>query len=58
MIQIIEAKEIIRKCVICAKPIAINLYSNGKYKGGHYFGKMKIKKEKFEYWECNKCYKK
>jgi len=57
MIQIIEAKEIIRKCVICAKDIAIKLYPDRKYKGGYFFGKMKIKKDKFEYWECNKCYK-
>lgn len=58
MIQIIEAKEIIRKCSICGTRLVVKLYPNGKYKGGHYFGKIKSGKEKFEYWECNKCAKK
>ncbi len=47
-----------RKCVVCGSKLIIQLFPNRKYKGGHYFGKMTIDKDKFEYWECNKCYKK
>ncbi len=51
-------KLITRKCSICVAKIKISLEPSGKYSGGHYFGKMKIENEKFEYWECNKCAKK
>ncbi len=51
-------KIIIRPCSVCGSKIKILLEPDGKYSGGHYFGKMTVKKEKFEYWECNKCYEK
>lgn len=50
-------KFIIRECSICDKKITVKLYSDGKYMGGNYFGKINYKKHKFEYWECNECYK-
>lgn len=51
-------RKIKRNCSICDKNITIELAKDGQYSGGHYFGKIKLKAEKFEYWECNKCYKK
>lgn len=53
-----KSKIISRKCSICENEITVKLFSDGKYEGGNYFGKMKIDKEKFEYWECNECAKK
>lgn len=50
-------KHIIRNCVVCGKKIKVIIYSNRKYRGGHYFGKMNTEKnKKVEYWECPACY--
>lgn len=49
--------KIIRDCVVCGKKIKVIIYSNRKYRGGHYFGKVNIEKnKKVEYWECPACY--
>ncbi|OIO74368.1 MAG: hypothetical protein AUJ85_05755 [Elusimicrobia bacterium CG1_02_37_114] len=46
-----------KNCVVCDKKITVTVYQNRKYRGGHYFGKIKTEKNKmFEYWECPKCY--
>lgn len=50
-------QQIIRNCVVCGKKITITIYPDEKYKGGHYFGKIKTEKnKKVEYWECSACY--
>ena len=36
------SNHIIRQCVVCGKNAKIILYSGGKYRGGHYFGKIPI----------------
>ena len=44
-------------CVCYGKVIKVILYEDKTYRGGHYFGKMKLgKTKKPEYWECPKCY--
>ena len=35
-------KKIKRKCVICGKQIIVEVKENGRYKNGHYFGKMNL----------------
>lgn len=56
--QVINSKPMHRNCAICAKNMAIIVYPNKTYKGGHFFGKIEIgKNKKAEYWECNKCYR-
>jgi hypothetical protein len=47
-----------RFCVVCGKKIKIILYTDHRYRSGHYFvfGK-KPKNLKLEYWECPKCYR-
>ena len=48
---------IMRNCNVCGKKIKVNIYPNRKYRGGHYFGKIKTEKnKKVEYWECPACY--
>lgn len=41
-----RAKEIIKKlkkvCVCCGKEIKAILYKDGRYRGGHYFGKIPL----------------
>ena len=38
-----ESKEyLIRSCSVCGKKLKIRLYDDGHYKGGEYFGKIKI----------------
>ncbi len=41
--------------------MTVFVYADGRYRGGHYFGKIpieRLKKEKkeIEYWECPNCY--
>jgi len=35
-------KRIIRQCASCGKEVKIILYTGGKYRGGHYFGKIPL----------------
>jgi DNA-directed RNA polymerase subunit RPC12/RpoP len=50
----VKSKILLRTCAICGREIKVALYSDGAYRGGHYFGKLTPKK--LEYWECPKCY--
>jgi len=39
--------------------LLIKVKETGAYKGGHYFGEMKLQTDKgkeVEYWECEKCF--
>ena len=45
-----------RICVSCGKKIKVILYKDRTYRGGHFFGKLQLDKERAEYWECPKCY--
>ena len=38
-------KKINRKCVVCGRTLQILLDPRNRYKGGHYFGRMKIYKK-------------
>ena len=53
-------KIIERRCAICGKTLKIKVYPDGRYEGGHYFGKIPVPKGKnyeyIEYWECDKCF--
>lgn len=54
----IVAKLLKRACLVCGKKLNIEVYKNGTYKGGEYFGKVELRKnKKTEYWECPKCFK-
>ncbi len=37
-----KRKTIRRKCVVCGKLFGTQIWPDGHYHGGHYFGKMKI----------------
>ncbi|MDP3733337.1 MAG: hypothetical protein Q8Q91_02230 [Candidatus Daviesbacteria bacterium] len=52
-----QDKTMIRLCAICSAEILVHRLPNRRYKGGNYFGRIGAGKEKFEYWECDKCYK-
>ena len=55
--KIDRSREITRKCAICGKKIAVKVFADKKYTGGHYFGYLSASKnKKMEYWECNGCY--
>ena len=49
-------KEITRYCAVCGRRIKVKVYENGKYIGGHYFGKIPVGDKYVEYWECDDCY--
>jgi len=49
-----QKKNLDRSCVVCGQDLKIEVEENGRYRGGHYFGKL-LKEE--EYWECEGCYK-
>jgi len=34
-----------RICLVCGKPLRINIFEDHTYEGGHYFGVMEIPKE-------------
>lgn len=53
----IQTEKLLKHCVICGKNINVILYPDGKYKGGNYFFKMKVKGKQAKYWECDKCFK-
>jgi len=40
------AKRVIRRCAVCGKDAKIILYVGGKYRGGHYFGKIPLHTKK------------
>lgn len=45
-----KSKTLKRKCIVCGKKLAIELYADGHYKNAHYFGKVKFPiKNKGEY---------
>ena len=46
-------KRLVKSCSICEREIRLICYSDGSYRGGHYFGKLV---KHFEYWECPPCY--
>jgi len=53
----VVAKHLKRSCIVCGKKLDVEVYEDGTYKGGEYFGKIKLPKLKeTEYWECQKCY--
>jgi hypothetical protein len=55
----VGARTIKRKCLVCGKMLLIKVKETGAYKGGHYFGEMKLQTDKgkeVEYWECEKCF--
>ena len=39
-------KHIVRQCVVCGKNANISVYADGKYRGGHYFGKILLHTKK------------
>lgn len=45
MTKIIK-KRINKECVICGKAIAVVIYSDKSYRGGHYFGKVPLHTKK------------
>lgn len=51
-----KARKVIVNCSLCSGEIEVTIFPNKRYIGGHCFGK--VTDEKFEYWECNKCFKK
>ncbi len=52
----IKARKVIVNCSLCGEEIEVTIFPNKRYIGGHYFGK--VTDEKFEYWECSRCFKK
>ena len=55
--QNLESKNLVRNCAVCGKMLTIIVYPDKTYSSSHFFGKIKLgKKEKAEYWECDKCY--
>lgn len=55
--KIDRPREITRQCAVCGNKIAVKVFDDKKYIGGHYFGDLLASKnEKMEYWECNECY--
>jgi len=45
-----KKEEVIRRrCLVCGKHMRINLWKNGKYDEGHYFGKVEVPVGKGEY---------
>lgn len=55
--KIDRPREITRQCVICGNKIAVKVFADKKYTGGHYFGNLSAdKNNEMEYWECDKCY--
>ncbi len=52
-----KKENLVRNCVVCGQRIQITVYSNRTYKGGHFFRKLRLDKNKrAEYWECNQYY--
>jgi len=41
-----KTKQLTKTCVCCGKKIKILVYKNKTYRGGHYFGKIPLHKEK------------
>jgi len=35
-------KRVNKQCVVCSKTMKVILYTNKKYRGGHYFGKIPL----------------
>jgi len=40
------SRRIVRQCVVCGKNINVIVYTNGKYRNGHYFGKIPLHTKK------------
>ena len=41
-----QHKKIGKTCAVCGKAINVYLYKGGKYRGGHYFGKIPLHTKK------------
>ena len=55
----LETREVEIQCSICGKNFVTKISPDRTYKGGNFFGKISSGKGKsFEYWECDKCYRK
>ena len=39
-------KRIVRQCVVCGKDVKVIVYTDGKCRGGHYFGKIPLHTKK------------
>ena len=56
-----KSRKIKRKCLACGKKIIVEVFPDGKYLKGHYFGTLPAlnkgtgKDKEIEYWECEKC---
>ena len=37
-----RTRKIVRKCIVCSKPIRIKVYEDGHYNNGHYYNKIKL----------------
>lgn len=52
-----EDETMVKTCAICSVEITVHRLPNRIYKGGNYFGRIGMGKEKFEYWECDGYFK-
>ncbi|MBU0999956.1 hypothetical protein KKE78_00980 [Patescibacteria group bacterium] len=53
-----KIREVKIQCSICNSSFITKIFPDRTYKGGNFFGKISLSKgKKFEYWECDKCYK-
>jgi len=46
MVNLYIKKRSFKKCSICARDIQLIQYSNSRYRGGHYFGKVPLSRRK------------
>lgn len=45
------------QCSVCGSNFITKIFPDRTYQGGNCFGSIGGRSKKFEYWECDKCYK-
>ena len=53
----LKIREVEIQCSICSDNFVTKIFPDGTYQGGNCFGNIGGRSKKFEYWECDKCYK-
>ena len=57
--SLLKFREVKIQCSVCGKYFITKIFPDKTYQGGNCFGKISSGKGKsFEYWECDKCYRK
>ncbi|HCE30430.1 hypothetical protein A2778_06230 [Candidatus Daviesbacteria bacterium RIFCSPHIGHO2_01_FULL_40_24] len=53
----LKIREVEIQCSICGSRFITKIFPDRTYKSGNCFGSIGGKGKKFEYWECDECYK-